>query len=78
MCLFKGIPLAVIVVTAGFNAVFKVSNFERINEVTLTLESPMTIKSRTPDKGWMHCIRQENKKLTVQIVSLKGLNWQQI
>ena len=61
MCLFKGIPLAVIVVTAGFNAVFKVSNFERVNEVTLTLESPVTVNGRTPDKGWKHGIRLENK-----------------
>ena len=59
--LFESVPLAVVIITAGFNAVFKVSNFERVDEVTLTLESPMTITSRTPDKVWMHCIRQENK-----------------
>ena len=48
--LFKSVPLAVVIITAGFNAVFKVSNLERVDEVTFTLESPMTITSRTPDK----------------------------
>ena len=48
--LFKGVPLAVIIVTAGFNAIFEVSDLEGVDEVTFTLESPMTITSRTPDK----------------------------
>ena len=48
--LFESVPLAVVIITAGFNAVFKMSNFERVDEVTFTLESPMTITSRTPVK----------------------------
>ena len=47
--LFEGVPLAVAIITAGLNAVFKVSNFERVDEVTFTLDSLMAITSRTPD-----------------------------
>ena len=76
--LFKSVPLAVVIITAGFNAVFKVSNFERVDEVTFTLESPMTITSRTPYNGWMHYIRQKSykNKLTGPNVSLKSPNQQ--
>ena len=48
VCLLEGVPLAVGIIVAGLDAVFQVSNFEGIDEVSFTLDCLMTLASRTP------------------------------
>ena len=50
MGLLEGVKVAQGIVPAGIDAVLKVSNFKGIDKVAFTLDSLMTLTSRTPGK----------------------------